>query len=219
MGSKTKIVGQMTQEPPVSAEPWPTLKMFDLCSPRELIRVSLAEGRTVWAIKGQPENPKLLPLLVLINPPAAAPYFEDIINNKALREQLPVLSYGFAYRLEPIHGGRCDVVSGPLFAARGSLLVSPAGRFIQAEFRPQSVTAYYNIDSGVVMYQAPFAPGQAAAFENWVLWLVPPPEHAAVLTYGSGASIEGVDPLSVGLFTAQQRPAANPLPNRYEEIK
>jgi hypothetical protein len=142
----------------------------------------LSEGRTEWALKGKaPHKSKLLPLFFLTSAGVADPHFRDVAENNALRTQLPVLCYGHKYRFAPNHSGPCDLVSGPLLTTHGVLILSPVGRFIQAQFRPQSNIVYYDIDSGAVAYEPPFGFGTAAALGQWALWLDPPEENVPQL--------------------------------------
>jgi hypothetical protein len=177
--AKQQSSGQ--QDTASKIEPWPNFKKFDECTPGELMRVNLSEGKTEWALKGTPVANRLLALFVLTTANAADPHFHDVTENNALRTQLPVLSYGHRYRFAPKHNGPCDLVSGPLLGAAGSFILSGLERLIQAELRPGGHQLYYNIDSGIVDQQPPFNIRNIAALEQWALWLDPPQGHAPPL--------------------------------------
>jgi hypothetical protein len=177
-------------------EQWPSFKLFDECSPGDLIRMRLnvSEDRTEWALKGRFDgSPPLVPVFVLPRVSTEPPYFLDIAGNVALREQLPLLSYGRHYDFAPDHLGPCDLISGPISEAIGSFILSDSERFICGWLRSKSVKIYYNIDTGLVQDSLP---GQArrAAFKQWMLWLDIPDEERRdeerrirIIDYGSAS--------------------------------
>jgi hypothetical protein len=186
---------------PSTTVPWPKLVTLDECSSGELVRIKLGENQTEWALKAHvPGAAEVLPIFVL--PSAADPYCFDAFHSALLRERQPVLSYGRSYCFAADHSKRCELVSGSLFDAVGSLILSGSDRFIWGWFRNRSSKAFYNIDSGELRWNAPINDG--AAFGDWTLWL---------------NSSDGSAAVRVVKFSAKVRPPSQPANlDEYEEI-
>jgi hypothetical protein len=160
-------------------EGWPRFGTFDECDPGELMRMQIAENRTEWVLKGRLEGPPQMLLVFVLSGartqnPTSSPYFFEVTNSDALRKQLPVLSYGLHYHFVPDHLGPCDLISGTIFDAVGSLVLSGPERFIGGWFRDAKL--YYNINTGLVE-QSITEHRRCAAFLRWTLWLDLPDEE------------------------------------------
>lgn len=191
---------------PSKIEPWPKLKMFNECSLGELVRINI--GSTEWALIGQIDGRRCRQIFILPKTNARPPRCFDATVEMVPKEQPFVLSYEHRYRFVPDHNGQCDVHSGSLFNAVGSLLLSKSDCFIWTWFKQPGSTsrAYYNIDSGMI--DGDRSVGASVAFERWSLWLDPPeekrPPHCA-----EGFAEEAIR-FRVVEFTAKPTPPADP---------
>jgi hypothetical protein len=164
------------------SEPAIAFKLLEDCVPRDLIRINLGES-TEWALVST-KGHGLLVVVVLSG--AAAPYCFNAMGSMGVKPEFehPILCYGNSYILTPDHTGACDVNSGRLFGANGSLLLSEVNSnkslFLRCDFPERGTASYYNIAIGSLGAEPG---GGRASFGQWSLGLKNTVSGSEYLTY------------------------------------
>jgi hypothetical protein len=152
------------------SNPVTTFKLLEDCNLRDLIRINLGTS-TEWALVST-KTRDLLVVVVLSG--KSAPYSCNAMGGMGVKDEFadPVLYYGHDYTFAPDHTGPCDVKSGQLFGANGSLLLSEVRSapsfFLCCDFPEQGKKTYYDINTGSLSGEPG---GQKASFGRWSLWL------------------------------------------------
>ena len=110
-----------------------TLGPLAKCSPRELVRVIVANA-TVWAIVGA-TDPGLRPLVFLTG--KNAPYVLNVFDDLRELGTYPVAKYGTNYEFVHDPKGPCQIGEGKLHQTAGSLVLSRMGIGILSSILPK----------------------------------------------------------------------------------
>jgi hypothetical protein len=148
------------------------------CKPLELIRLNIKDV-TAWAIVGKRENANLL-IGVLTG--ENAPYVLNVFNDwGSIPEYENVVAvYGPDYVLTPNHAGPCDIMDGPLFSAKGSVVLAESESFLTLNFPGRKDAAYLNLETGSF---STGPGGGRAAFKQWTLWHLSIEDEPAALIH------------------------------------